>query len=397
VMMSRLVGSVSIFRLWPVCEQDAAVETGAKHVVISIFDHPRYNGGGQAIVELIAGRLAADFEVTVVTAARHRGAVVRDRVCYQMLPLWWAGPRAGQLLYHALLPLAARRIRHDLWIESFTPPFSTSFLPLFSRARVLGFAQSLSGEEMSSRYRLPFFLIERFGLRFYRDFIVLNEADRTRVRRYSPSANVQLIPNGVVSRQLDQQRVGRGKQILFLGRIDVKAKGLDLLLTAYQRSGLSMPLVIAGSGTRHEERKLETLLAATGKNVRWVGQVSGADKQELLEGSAFLVLPSRQETFGLAALEGMSYGNPVLHFDLPPLRWMDGDVRVPPFDVDALAGEMRRLAADEAARCELGRLAHMTAQRYRRDVTEDLYFRLVRELLNASRPGAHTEGDLACQ
>jgi glycosyltransferase involved in cell wall biosynthesis len=356
-------------------------------VVISIFDHPQYNGGGQAIVKLIASRLADQFEVTVVTAARHRETVVRNGVCYRMLPVWWAGPRGGQLLFHALLPFAAWRIPHDLWIESFTPPFSTSFLPLFSRARVLGFAQSLSGEEMSSRYRLPFFLIERFGLRFYRDVVVLNEADSARVRQYSPSAKVQLIPNGVVSRCLDQQRVGHGRHILFLGRIDVKAKGLDLLLAAYQRSRLSMPLVIAGSGTRREERRLGTLLAATGKNVRWVGQVEETDKQELLEDSAFLVLPSRQETFGLAALEGMSYGKPVVHFDLPSLSWMNGDVRVPPFDVGALAGEMRHLAADETARYKLGLMAHAAAQRYRRDETEDRYFRLVQELLNAPSPG----------
>ena len=274
---------------------------------------------------------------------------------YRKLPVGWAGPRGGQLLFHALLPFAAWRIPHDLWIESFTPPFSTSFLPLFSRARVVGFAQSLSGEEMWARYRLPFFLVERFGLRFYRDVVVLNQADFARVRRYSPSAEVHVIPNGVDNNRLDERRLGCGKHILFLGRIDIREKGLDLLLAAYERSGLSMPLLIAGAGTRREERKLAALLATTRGDIRWVGQANGPHKEELLEGSAFVVQPSRQETFGMVALEGMSYGKPVVHFDLPALRWMDGDVRVPPFDVSALAGEMRYLAGDHAARCDLGR------------------------------------------
>ncbi len=375
----------------------AAAGTDTRHVVISVFDHPRYNGGGQAVIEMITGRLAAHFQVTVVTAGRRRETLVRNGVQYRKLPVGWAGPRGGQLLFHALLPFAVWRIPHDLWIESFTPPFSTSFLPLFSRARVVGFAQSLSGEEMWARYRLPFFLVERLGLRFYRDVVVLNQADCARVRRYSPSAKVQVIPNGVDSRYLDLQRVGFGKHILFLGRIDIKEKGLDLLLAAYQRSGLSMPLLIAGSGTRREERKLGDLLAVTGGNVRWVGQVNGPDKQELLEGSAFVVLPSRQETFGLAALEGMSYGKPVVHFDLPALRWMSGDVRVPPFDVSALAGEIHHLAADEAARRELGRTAHAAAQRYRRDEAADCYFRLVRKLVNAPNATRQSENDLACQ
>ena len=113
----------------------------------------------------------------VVTAGRRSGTAIRGGVRYRYLPVNWAGPRAGQLLFHALLPLAARRIPHDLWIESFTPPFSTSFIPLFSPGPVVGFAQNLSGREMSQRYKFPFFLIERLGLRCYRDVVVLNPAD----------------------------------------------------------------------------------------------------------------------------------------------------------------------------------------------------------------------------
>ena len=165
----------------------------------------------------------------------------------------------------------------------------------------------------------------------------------------------------------------------------------SMLLAAYQRSGLSMPLVIAGAGTRREERKLGALVADTGGKVRWVGHVNGPDKQELMEGSVFVVLPSRHETFGVAALEGMSYGKPVVHLDLPALRWMSGDVRVPPFDVGALAGEIRYLAVDEAARRELGRTAHAAAREIRADEAADCYFTLVQELLNAPSAGSQSE------
>jgi glycosyltransferase involved in cell wall biosynthesis len=371
-----------------------------RHVVISSFDspgNPHYDGGGAAVVEMIARWLAAHFEVTVVTVARRGGTVVRDGVRYRQLPVGWAGPRAGQLLFHALLPFAARQIPSDVWIESFTPPFSTSFLPLFTRARVLGFAQNLSGEEMWGRYRLPFFLIERFGLRFYRDVVVLNPADRALVRRYSPAANVRVIPNCADLRLLDERLLGHGEYILFLGRIDIWHKGLDLLLEAYARSGLAMPLLIAGNGTPSDERKLAGLLAAAGGDVRWLGHVTGQRKRELLERCAFVALPSRHEPFGLAALEGMSYGKPVVHFDLPTQRWMAGDVRVPPFDVDALASEMRDLAGDEQTRRELGRAAHAAAQRYGPDETADRYVTLVRQLLNTSGAGAMREMGPACQ
>ena len=369
-------------------------------IVISSFDspgNPHYNGGGAIMVEMLARSLAPHFRVTVVTAGRRRGTVLRNGVRYLQLPLAWAGPRGGQLLFHLLLPFAARRIRHDLWIESFTPPFSTSFLPLFSPSRVLGLAHSLSGEEMWRRYRLPFFLIERFGLRFYRDVVVLNAADSAMVRRFSPSATVRVIPNGIDLPPADSGLVGRGSYILFLGRIDLPHKGLDLLLAAYEESQVSMPLVIAGKGTRRDERKFAAMARATGAEIRWVGHVTGQHKQQLLEECAFLVMPSRYESFGLSALEAMSYGKPIVHFDLPYLSWIEGGVRVPPFDVSAFAAEMRTLVTEEAVRRELGRTAQAAAQRYTQDRTVDRYLALVQELLKVPTEGAAVQRDPSCQ
>jgi glycosyltransferase involved in cell wall biosynthesis len=375
---------------------DAA--SARKHVVISSFDdtdNPHYHGGGAIVVENVARRLSEDFEVTVVTAARRGDTRTRDGVSYRYLPVGWAGPRAGQLLFHAALPLIARRLPHDLWMESFTPPFSTSFLPLFSPARVLGIGQMLSGEAMWRKYRLPFFVLEHFGLRFYRNVVTMNDADCEVVRRHSP-ADVRVIPNGIDLPDLDEAQLGQGEHILFLGRIDRHTKGIDLLLAAYAKASPSMPLVIAGSGTPAQEKKLAALLTKTGRNVHWLGQVGGARKQELLERSAFLVMPSRSESFGIAALEAMAYGKPVLHFDLPALRWMrGGDVGVPPFDVDELAAEMQRLAADEQLRRRLGRQAHLAAQRHTWQETTDRYLSLVRHLLGLPVPAA--EGAATCE
>jgi glycosyltransferase involved in cell wall biosynthesis len=196
------------------------------------------------------------------------------------------------------------------------------------------------------------------------------------------SAEVRVIPNGIPMPRLDERMLGQGEHILFLGRIDAWHKGIDLMLAAYERSRVPMPLFIAGSGTRREERKLALMLATTGGDVRWVGHVSGQHKQELLERSAFVMMPSRMETFGVAALEGMACGKPVVHFDLPTLRWMDGDVRVAPYDVDALANEIRSLADDTATRYELGRAAYASAQRLG-DIEKvvDRYLTVVQELI----------------
>jgi glycosyltransferase involved in cell wall biosynthesis len=360
-------------------------------VVISSFDNPgsrHYAGGGGAVVALLAGWLGRDFEVTVVTAGRRGGTGMREGVRYRYLPVTWAGPRAGQLLFHALLPFAARRVPHDLWIESFTPPFSTSFIPLFSPGHVVGFAQNLSGREMSHRYKLPFLLIERLGLRCYRDVVVLNPADARTVRQASPAATVRVIPNSVDLPDLDEREFGNGEHILYLGRVQVWEKGLDLLLAAHASSGLDLPLVIAGAGRRCEEKRLAALLATAGSGIRWVGPVTGERKDALLRRSAVLVMPSRSEAFGIAALEGMAYGKPVVHFDLPTLNWMSGDVAVPPFDTSALAAALRDLGQDPERRARLGRTARAAAREFGRDVMAERYRTLARQILGppASAP-----------
>lgn len=61
------------------------------------------------------------------------------------------------------------------------------------------------------------------------------------------------------------------------------------------------------------------------------------------ERSRLVVIPSRQETFGLVAIEALASATPIIAFDIPCLKevvpagcgWL-----VAPFDVDRLADEM---------------------------------------------------------
>ncbi|WP_225805233.1 glycosyltransferase family 4 protein [Streptomyces sp. NK15101] len=377
-------------------ERAAAVpEPGAtaerRHVVVSVYDGsdaPACRSGAALVADKVARRLAEDFRVTVVTAGRHGGAEDRDGIRYVRLPVGRAGPRAGRLLFLALLPLAARRIRHDLWLESFTPPFPTGLLPLTTGAPVIGIAQGRRPETRWRPHRVPSLLVERLGLRCYRHIVALNAADGSAIRRLSPRADVQVIPDGVDRHLLDEALLGSGQFILFLGRIDTWGKGLDLLLDAYDRARPPLDLLLAGSGVPSEERRLAALVAAHAPGpeprIHWVGCAGEERKRQLLRDSAFLVMPSRHETFGLVALEGMSYGKPVLHFDLPALRWMrgNGDVAVPPFDVAAFGARMTELATDAALRRRLGHRAGIAARHYAWDEMTGRYLALAHRLLD---------------
>jgi phosphatidylinositol alpha-1,6-mannosyltransferase len=92
-------------------------------------------------------------------------------------------------------------------------------------------------------------------------------------------------------------------------------KGHREVINAWTRVLEEIPdaeLWIAGDGDLR--RDLEQLVAALGleNKVRFWGQVSEQRKQELLEQSRCLVMPSRAEGFGLVYLEAMRLGRPCL-------------------------------------------------------------------------------------
>jgi phosphatidylinositol alpha-mannosyltransferase len=372
-------------------------------VVVSIYDdlgNPHYGGGGAAVVARVAARLAEDHDVTVYCGS-YPGAVsgVREGVRYVHLPVGWAGPRGGQVLFTLLVPLLALVVRPDLWIESLTPPVSASLLPLAARCPVVGLVQMLCGADMQRRYGLPFEAIERRGLALYRHFVVLNDLDARLVGQAAPRATVTVIPNGIDLPRIDLPRVDptgpdspsesdvADGPVLFLGRIDVRQKGLDLLLAAV-RADPAIRLDVAGSGTAAEEARLRELVGGLEDRVRLLGRVEGEAKEELLRGCSVMVVPSRYETFCLTALEAMAHGRPVITFDLDRLGWIGAGagITVPAFDVDALREAIGRLSGDRALRAELGWGARARSRAFDRRIVEARYSALVADLLAPDLP-----------
>jgi len=119
------------------------------------------------------------------------------------------------------------------------------------------------------------------------------------------------------------QGVNGGGYFLFLGRIHPK-KGVDLLIKAYaafQRSGAAdgstkIPkLVIAGPDLETAYgQEMQTLARETcpAGSVLWPGMLTGEAKWGALYRAEAFVLTSHQENFGIAVVEALACGKPVL-------------------------------------------------------------------------------------
>jgi glycosyltransferase involved in cell wall biosynthesis len=104
--------------------------------------------------------------------------------------------------------------------------------------------------------------------------------------------------------------------LLFLGRIDPK-KGCDLLLEAFTAIAAQQPdlhLVMAGPDSVHWRSSLQTAAALAGisDRVHWPGMVSGDAKWGAFAASEVFALTSHQENFGIAVVEALTCGKPVL-------------------------------------------------------------------------------------
>jgi glycosyltransferase involved in cell wall biosynthesis len=105
--------------------------------------------------------------------------------------------------------------------------------------------------------------------------------------------------------------------ILFLGRLDVQHKGLDMLIPAFAQLRKSAPqvhLVLAGPGEDDGARRVKELARQYGveDSVTLTGLIEGRDKLAALQDSDVFVLPSRFEGLSIALLEALYASLPVV-------------------------------------------------------------------------------------
>lgn len=331
-----------------------------KKIIFSNYDdikNPFYGGGGAYVVHELAKRLTQEFDVTVVTG-KYPGSKneMIDRVKYERIGLEKVGPKLSQFVFYFMLFFYFKSKKFDIWMENFTPPFSTNFLQLFTKKPVVGLVYMLVGEDMRRKYKLPFDFIEKMGIKTYKYFITPTESAKEKILQINPSATVNFIPNGIIIKKVGSKNDKKTGNILYIGRIEINQKGLDLLLKAF--SGIinetDCGLLIAGSGAPGDLKMLNKLIEDLGiKNrVRLLGKVTGKAKEELYVNSIFTVIPSRFETFSMVALESLAYGSPIISFDIDGLRWIPKGsiVKVRPFDEKALAEAMLSLIKDSTQR-----------------------------------------------
>jgi glycosyltransferase involved in cell wall biosynthesis len=156
--------------------------------------------------------------------------------------------------------------------------------------------------------------------------------------------------------------------VLFLGRLAPK-KGIDLLLPAFAAVRERCPeahLVLAGPDDNGYAHVVRRLVDRYGVNdcVTFTGLLAGEGKLAALRDADVWTLPSYAENFGVAVVEAMAAGLPVVISDRvdihPEVTAAEAGVVVP-CAVEPLAEALQRLLENPGERARLGAQARRVA------------------------------------
>ncbi len=297
------------------------------HIIFLDFDDIKnpFLGAGQArsTYEVASRMIKKGHKVTVISS-RYPG--YKDRfekgIYYRHIGVGTKNIRLNNIAYIFSLPFIVRRLQADIIIECFTAPISTLCSPLFTRIPVVGKSTSFEANRFANIYHLPFDKVEKYGSRLYKYFIASTNSAAKKITELNSHTKTTVIHEGVGDEYFTNQPAKR-KYILFLGRLDISQKGIDILLHAYKKisSKTMYPLVIAGHGP--DKKRIEDMIHQLGLEgkVSLVGPAYDNKKRSLLKHAAVVALPSRYEGFSLFTLEALASGVPVVSFNIKGLEW----------------------------------------------------------------------------
>ncbi|MFD6436390.1 glycosyltransferase [Streptomyces venezuelae] len=230
----------------------------------------------------------------------------------------------------------------------------------------------MEGRPLTAGVRALYLAGERLG----RVTVAVSPAVGARLHRWGvPRQRIRVVPNGIeVERfRFDPASRARTRQHLQLpagafvvggvGRL-AAGKRFDVLLRAAAQLPDDVVVVLVGSGPEEPElRRLAHRLGIEGR-VRFVGEsthesaregraaaAAGApDLPSLLSAMDALASPSPEEAFGLALVEGLASGLPVLYASCPAVEGLDAAERAGaaycPSDPDSFARALHGLRGD---------------------------------------------------
>jgi glycosyltransferase involved in cell wall biosynthesis len=311
------------------------------HVIPSIS--PLRGGPSRAVIDMVAALRLQDVDAAILTTNDHGPGLHPELVTgrwqwHQGVPVLafprWSPPVAAlrEFAFSPALSLWLSRHLKQYDLLHIHALFSYPSTSAMVQARWAGVPYILrsigqlspwSLAQSRGRKRLLLRLIERRNLEQAAALHFTTTAERDEAAALGLAPPSLVLPLGVRGPDLLAAPVALPKpstpvRFLFLSRLHPK-KQLEKLLEALallqrQRPEASWELAIAGDGEPRYVAALQEQTRELGIDTRchWLGFVEGEAKWQALDAADWYVLPSAAENFGIAAIEALAAGTPVI-------------------------------------------------------------------------------------
>lgn len=367
------------------------------HIIFIDFDdikNPLLSGGQALATFEVAKRLVKLGNRVTVLCSRFPTShdAKNEGIFYKHIGLGTSNIRVNNAAFFLALPRAVRSLKADVIIECFTAPISTCFSPLYTKIPVIGMPTMFEAEEFAKKYHLPFHWVEAAGTKVYKYFLAYSPINEGKMRRLNPHIYIRRIPNGV-SEEYFTVTSKEENYILYIGRIDMVQKGLDLLLKASAKllKKNTTKIIIAGNGPKDEEEKLSKMIKKLklSDRVQFIGRIEAHEKERWISRALCGVYPSRFEDFPLVPLEFASMGKPLISFNIEGLAWVPEtiSVKAKAFKVEELASALNKVSTDKEFRKSLRKGCRAFARNYGWNKISKKYEIFCRDVIVMNRKG----------
>lgn len=265
---------------------------------------------------------------------------------------------------------------------------------LFGESMPLGAQLVTTEHSTANRRRGTLFgrLVDRWFYKQFSGIICVSNAAASELAAWIPevSGKLEVIFNGIdlneFSGKPPPQYTDR-KTILSVGRL-TEAKNYRTAIEAFSllciRSKFDLQYMIAGSGKQETMLKNHALKLGVSGSVQFLGEVS--DVSSLMKQADVFFMPSSREGFGMAAVEAMASGLPIVASGLPGIGDVVGrdqhcGILVDPASPSEMSEALHCLLENDMLSWRMGSSAVKRAGTFSIEITADKYLELYESIL----------------